>query len=50
MSFGNVRRLLQEEKKLLGQAEAFSMDRVNHDQVRILRNEMANLMAKEECM
>ena len=33
LSFGNIRRLLQQKKKLLAQAEALSMAGHNHDQV-----------------
>lgn len=50
LSFGNIKRLLQQKKKLLVQAEALSMARHNHDQVRILKSEVYDLMIKEDCM
>ena len=50
LSFGNIRRLLQQKKKLLAQAEALSMAGHNHDQVRILKSEVYDLMIKEDCM
>ena len=49
-SFGNIRRMLQQKKKLLMQAEANSMNGSNHSQVRILRAEVHDLIAKEECL
>ena len=48
-SFGNIRRLLQQKKKLLAQAEALSMAGINHDQVKTLRGEVYDLMVKEDC-
>ena len=50
LSFGNIRHLLQQKKKLLAQAEALSMARHNYDQVRILKSEVYDLMIKEDCM
>ena len=49
-SFGNICRMLQQKKKLLMQAEANSMNGSNHSQVRILRAEVHDLIAKEECL
>lgn len=50
MSFGNMCRLLGQKKKSLAQAEAISMKCSNHEQVRILRGEVYDLMVKEECL
>ena len=49
-SFGNIRHLLQQKKKLLVQAEKQSMGGSNHDQVRLLKAEVHDLMVKEECL
>ena len=49
-SFGKIRQLLQQKKKLLAQAEALSMAGINHDQVRTLRGEVYDLMVKEDCL
>lgn len=48
--FGNICRLLGQNKKSLAQAEAISMMGSNHEQVRILRGEVYDLMVKEECL
>ena len=50
LSFGNIRRLLNQKKKLLAQAEALSMSSRNHDHVKILRDEIYELMVKEDCL
>ena len=50
LSFGHIRKLLSQKKKLLAQAEALSMARQNHEQVRTLRSEVYDLMLKEDCM
>ena len=50
LSFGNIRRLLHQKKKLLVQAEKQSMGGSNHDQVRLLKAEVHDLMVKEECL
>lgn len=50
LSFGHIRSLLVQKKKLLAQAEALSMSRHNHKQVRILRAEVYDLRIKEDCM
>ena len=50
ISFGNIRRLLNQKKKQLAQAEARSMAGVHHDQIRALRSEVYELMVKEECL
>ena len=49
-SFDNIRRILQQKKKLLMQAEANSMNGSNHSQVRRLRAKVHDLMVKEECL
>ena len=49
-SFGNIRRLLTQKKKQLAQAEATSMAGDHHDQIRVLRSEVYELMVKEECL
>lgn len=49
-SFGNVCCLLQQKKELLVQAEKSSMSGSNHDQVRLLKAEVHDLMVKEECL
>ncbi|XP_075636954.1 uncharacterized protein LOC142609252 [Castanea sativa] len=43
-------RLLGQKKKSLAQAEAILMMGSNHEQVRILRGEVYDLMVKEECL
>ena len=48
LSFGNIRSLLNQKKKLLAQAEALSIARRNHDQVKILRGKVYELMVKED--
>ena len=50
LSFGNIRKLLDQKKKLLAQAEALSMFGRNHDHVKILRGEVYELMVKEDCL
>ena len=49
-SFRNIRRLLQQKKKILAQAEALSMAGTNHEQVRTLRGEVYDLMVKDDCL
>ena len=49
-SFSNIRRMLQQKKKLLMQAKSNSMNGSNHSQVRSLRAEVHDLMVKEECL
>ena len=49
-SFGNIRRLLGQKRKLLAQAESLLMSGSNHEQVRILRDEVHDLMVKENCL
>ena len=39
-----------EKKKLLQQVEAISMTSRNHTSVRTLRDDVSDLMAKEECL
>ena len=48
LSFGNIRRMLKQKRKKLVQAESMSMAGNNHDQVRVLRREVPELMVKEE--
>lgn len=50
MHFGNICRSLAEKKKLLAQAEAISKLGGNHEQVKILRGEVYELMVKENCL
>ena len=50
ISFGNIRRLLTQKKKQFTQAEAMSMAGAHHDQIRVLRSEMYELMVKEGCL
>ena len=50
LSFGNIRRTLAQKKKQLAEAEALSMGGLNHDQVKILKGEVYNLMVKGDCM
>ena len=50
LSFGHIRKLLSQKKKLLAQAEALSMAGQNHEQVRTLRGEVFDLMLKEDCL
>lgn len=50
MSFGNIRRLLGKKQKELVQAKARSIAGHSHDQVRLLHEEVHDLMVKEECM
>ena len=49
LSFSNSRHLLAQKKKQLAQVELMSMVGMNHDQVRLLRGEIYDLMVKEEC-
>ena len=49
-SFGNICHLLAQKKKQLSQAEAMSMARVNHDQIRALKGEVYELMVREDCL
>ena len=50
LSFGNIRRMLEIKKEQLIQAEALSMRGGNHEQVRILKGEVYDLMVKEDCL
>ena len=50
LSFGNIRRMLMKKKKELAAAEQLSMAGISHDQVRILRGEVYELLVKEECL
>ena len=50
LSFGNIRRLPQQKKKPLVQVEALSMYGINHDQVRTLKEEVYDLMVKEDSL
>ena len=50
ISFGNIHHLLTQKKKQFTQAEAMSMAGAHHDQIRVLRSEMYELMVKEECL
>ena len=50
LSFGNIRQMLKKKKKQLVQAEALSMRGGSHEQVRILRGEVHDLMVKEDVM
>jgi len=49
-SFGNIRRLLGQKRKLLAQAESFLMSGSNHEHVQILRAKVHDLMVKENCL
>ena len=50
LSFGHVRSLLGKKRKLLAKAEALSMTGQSHEQVRILKGEVHELMVKEDSM
>ena len=50
LSFGNIRRTLAQKKEQLVEAEALSMGGLNHDQVKILKGEVYDLMVKGDCM
>lgn len=50
MHFGNIHRSLAKKKKFLAQAEALSKLGSNHEQFRILRGEVYELMVKENCL
>ena len=50
LSFGNIRRMLEIKKEQLIQAEALSMRGGDHEQVRILKGEVYDLMVKEDCL
>ena len=50
LSFGHIRRLLSQKRKLLIQAKALSMAGQNHEKVWILRGEVYDLIFKEDYM
>ena len=50
LSFGHVRSLLGKKRKLLAKVEALSMTGQSHEQVRILKGEVHELMVKEDSM
>lgn len=50
LSFGHIQSLLEKKRKMLAQAEALSMTGKNHEQVRILKGEVYDLMVKEDAM
>ena len=50
ISFGHIRSLLENKRKLLAQAEALSMTGRNHEQLWILKGEVYDLMVKEDAM
>ena len=51
LSFGNIRRMLVQKKKQLAQAEAMSMAGAHHhNDIRILRLEVYELMVREDCL
>ena len=49
-SFGNIQRLLQQKKKMLEPTEIQPMNGANHDQVRILKAKVYDVMVKEDCL
>ena len=50
LSFGNIRRMLEIKKEQLIQAKALSIRGGDHEQVRILKGEVYDLMVKEDCL
>ena len=50
LSFVNIHRTLAQIKKQLAEVEALSMGGLNHDQVKILKGEIYDLMVKGDCM
>lgn len=49
-SFGHIQSLLEKKRKLLAQAEALLMTGRNHEQLRILKGEVYELMVKKDAM
>ena len=50
LSFGNITHMIIQKKKQLAQAETKSMAEANHEEIRVLRSEVHELMVKEECL
>ena len=50
VSFGNIRNQLRNKKKQLAKAEALSMAGANHERVKLLKEEVYELMVKEDTL
>ena len=50
LSFGNIRQMIIQKKKQLTQAKTKLMAGANHEEIRVLRSEVYELMVKEECL